>query len=220
MPLAGGGPASAGEGTDIALGDVPFLTARLISFSNAAAGNSSAAAAVTASSSAAPTRQDFPLTRQVKRPRRMEVLERAATAEERGSILAHFVEGMGSPSSRLGTCSLWTTWVEVHMRMFGQFVPVVPLTVSRLCQGLQRLASAIAHNAALSNVCMHVCHRRVATTPAYVFAFVSRTISQDGYSTHPLMNSMPASCCHDQDTTRLALNLLLQIRKDGKHSSN
>ena len=39
---------------------------------------------------------------------------------------------MGDPSSRLSTNSLWTTWSEFHVRMFGQEVEALPLTVAKV----------------------------------------------------------------------------------------
>ena len=105
------------------------LTSQLVRASGAALPASSSQ---TAPSSAGAGRRDFPSTRLAKRPKREDVIQTAATPQDRDLLIARLVKGMGAPSSRASTSSLWTTWADFHVRMAGGSVPVLPLTVSKV----------------------------------------------------------------------------------------
>ena len=66
--------------------------------------------------------------RKVKRPKLEEVVQAIASQEGRDEVIADFVKGIGAPSRRLSTCSLWATWTEFH----DAAVPVLPITVEKV----------------------------------------------------------------------------------------
>ena len=77
-------------------------------------------------------KKDLPDIREIKRPKRVDVVQAVASQEERDEAIADFVKGIGAPSIRLSTCSLWATWMEFHEAMFCAEVPVPPLTVEKV----------------------------------------------------------------------------------------
>ena len=74
-------------------------------------------------------RKDLPDVRIAKRPCRATVEQVVATHEGKEEVLARFMEGIGAPSSRQSTGSLWTTWVSFHHAMLGAEIEPLPLTI-------------------------------------------------------------------------------------------
>ena len=94
---------------------------------SAAASSSSTAPWVASAALAKPTttarvtnkqRKDLPDMREIKRPKRADVVQAVASQEVRDEAIADFVKGIGAPSSRLSTFSLRATWMEFHEAVF------------------------------------------------------------------------------------------------------